>query len=122
MNLMRIYHTFVLFIILISFVNFHSLGKFVIDEPLLRGELNEGYFTVRNTHNSKVKDVNVKLYIYDLGLVYSSPEEDISKRDHTLKKMFIPISNKVKPGLYLTKITVSNDDFKDTQHVYLRIV
>lgn len=119
---MRIYNIFVLFIIVVSFVNFHSLGKFIIDEPLLRGELNEGYFTVRNTHNAKVKDVNVKLYIYDLGLVYSSPEEDISKKDHTLKRMFIPLSEKVEPGLYLAKITVSNDNFKDTQHVYLRIV
>ncbi|MBU1005753.1 MAG: hypothetical protein KJ561_08015 [Nanoarchaeota archaeon] len=119
---MKVYQIFVLFIIFVSFVNFHSLGRFLIDEPLIKGELNEGYFTVRNTHSEKVKDVNVKLYIYDLGLRFNSPEEDISKKDHTLKRMFIPLSNNVKPGVYLAKITVSNDDFKDTQHVYLRIV
>jgi len=119
---MKIYQIFVLFIIFVGFVNFQSLGKFIIDEPLKIGELNEGYFTVRNTHDVKVKDVNVKLYIYDLGYMYLSSEEDISRRDHTLKRMFIQIPDKAKPGLYLTKITVSNDDFKDTQHVYLRIV
>jgi len=103
-------------------VNFHSLGRFLIEEPLERGEVGTAYVTVRNTHNVEVDDVNVKFYIYDLGLRYSSVSSDISKRDHVVQRVFMNIPSNVPAGDYLTKISVGNDHYKDTQHVMLRIV
>jgi len=119
---MKKIQTILLFIIVVSFVNFHSFGRFLIEEPLMRGETGTAYVTIRNTLGSKVEDVNVKFYIYDLGLRYSSMANDVSKNDHIVQRVFMYMPEGVRPGEYLTKITVGNDHFKDTQHVYLRVV
>ena len=113
---------FLVFLILISFVNFHSLGRFFIEEPLTRGEFETAYVTVRNNFNTNVDDVNVKMYIYDLGLMYSSVASDVSKRDHVVQRLFIRVPENVPAGEYLTKISVGNDQFRDTQHIFLDIV
>jgi len=113
---------FLVFLIFISFVNFHSLGRFFIEEPLTRGEFETAYVTVRNNFNTKVEDVNVKMYIYDLGLMYSSVSSDISKRDHVVQRLFIRVPSDVSAGEYLAKISVGNDQFRDTQHIMLDIV
>jgi len=113
---------FLVFLIAISFVNFHSLGRFLIEEPLKRGEFGTAYVTIRNDLNTKVEDVNVKFYIYDLGLRYSSVSSDVSKDDHVVQRLFMYIPENIPAGDYLTKISVGNDQYRDTQHVYLRIV
>ena len=111
-----------LLVMAVSFVNSHALGKFFLDEPLRRGETEIAYVTIRNRFNVELEDVDVKFHIYDLGLWYSSMPGDVEDRDHVIQTVFLDIPRDVKPGLYLTKITVGNDRFRDTQHVYLRIV
>jgi len=111
-----------LLIIAISFVNSHSLGRFLIEEPFKRGSIGTAYVTIRNNFNTKLEDVNVKFYIYDLGLMFSSVPNDVSKNDHITQRVFMPIPRNVRPGNYLTKITVGNDHYEDNQHIYLRIV
>ena len=113
---------FLVFLITVSFVNFHSLGRFLIEEPLRRGEIGTAYVTLRNDLNTELEDVNVKFYIYDLGLRYSSVSGDISKNDHVVQRLFMHMPNNIPTGDYLTKITVGNDQYRDTQHVYLRII
>lgn len=105
-----------------SFVNSHSLGGFLIEEPFKRGESGTAYVTIRNNFDKELENVNIRFYIYDLGLVYSSAPSDISKDDHVVQRLFINIPKNIPAGDYLTKITAGNDKFRDTQHVYIRIV
>lgn len=119
---MKKLNVLLVFLIFISFVNFHSLGRFFIEEPLRRGEIGSAYITIRDNRDINVEDVNAKLYIYDLGLMYSSIPSDVSRRDHVVQRLFMYIPEDVAPGEYLARISVGNDDFKDTQHVYVRIV
>lgn len=111
-----------LLLIAVSFVNSHSLGRFIIEEPFKRGGVGTAYVTIRNNFDTKLEDVNVKFYIYDLGLMYSSVSSDVSKDDHIAQRLFMHIPKNIPAGDYLTKITVGNDEFRDTQHAYLRIV
>lgn len=111
-----------LFLIAVSFVNSHALGRFFIEEPFKRGEFGTAYVTIRNTFDKDMEDVNVKLYIYDLGLRYTSIAGDIEDNDHVVQRLFMYIPENIPAGDYLTKMTVGNDEFRDTQHVYLRIV
>ena len=113
---------FLVFLIAAAFLNSHSLGRFIIEEPFKRGDFGTAYVTIRNDFDSKVEDVNVKFYIYDLGLRYSSVSSDVSKNDHVVQRLFMYIPENIRAGDYLTKITVGNDEFRDTQHVYVRIV
>lgn len=113
---------FLVFLIFAGFVNLHSLGRYIIEEPFERGDFSAAYVTIRNPINTKIEDVNVKFYVYDLGLRFSSLSDDVSKRDSVVQRVPIYIPERVKPGDYLTKITVGNDHYRDTQHVYLKIV
>ncbi len=119
---MRKLSIFLMFLVFVSFVNPHSLGRFLIDEPLERGEIGIAYITIRNNFNFKLEDVNVNLPIYDLGLRYVSVPGDVSKRDHVVQRLFMYIPENIPAGKYLAKIIVGNDHYKDTQHVYLTIV
>lgn len=112
---------FLVLILFASFVNPHSLGRFSIEEPFKRGDIGTVYITIRNNLNTRIGDVNVRFYIYDLGLMYISIPSDVSKKDHVVQRLFVYIPDNVPSGDYLTKITVGNDQFRDTQHVYLRV-
>src|SRR3989339_1332896 len=102
---MKISTIFLLFFITASFVNSHSLGKFLVEEPLKKGTTATAYVTIRNNFDAKLEDVNVHLYIYDLGLSYTTMPNDVSKRDHIMQRMFMPIPKSIKSGEYLAKLT-----------------
>lgn len=119
---MRKLSIFLMFLIFVSFVNSHSLGRFLIEEPFKRGEFGTAYITIRNNFDKEIEDVNVQFYIYDLGLRFTSLSGDIDKDDRVVQRLFMYIPRDIPAGDYLSKITVGNDYYKDTQHVYLRIV
>ncbi|MBI2138021.1 hypothetical protein HYU13_00375 [Candidatus Woesearchaeota archaeon] len=114
--------SFLLSLMLFSFVNIHSLGRYIIDEPLVQGEFREAFFTVRNTQARNLEDVSVKLIIYDLGLQYTSMPFDVSRRDSNTAMVNIRAPYGLPEGEYLAKVTASNDKFRDTQHVMVRII
>lgn len=107
--------------IIVSLVGINSLGRFYIDEPLRVGQESEMYFTVRNPSNIDLDDVNVKMYIYDLGLMINSNSFDINDGDHKFARINWYVPN-IKKGTYLTKISVGNDYYRDVEHVYLSII
>jgi hypothetical protein len=111
-----------LFLVAMSFVNFHSLGRFFIDEPLERGKYNSAWVTVKNPGDKEIEDVNVKFYIYDLGLMFTSVPTDIQDKDSEVHRLDMYVPKNVPPGLYITKISVGNYQFKDTQYIYMRII
>ncbi|MBI2140193.1 hypothetical protein HYU14_04660 [Candidatus Woesearchaeota archaeon] len=113
--------SFLLSLMLFSFANIHALGKYYIDEPFTPGIEKEAFFTVRNTIGEKLEDVTVKVYFYDLGLIYGSNTFDISKRDSTSAMMNIQLPRSVPEGVYLAKVSASNDNFRDTQHVWVSV-
>lgn len=113
---------FLVFLIFVGFVNSHSLGRFLIEEPFNRGEFGTAYVTIRNNFDRDLEDVNVNFYIYDLGLRFTSLSWDIDEDDHVVQRLFMYIPENIPRGQYLTKISAGNDYFRDAQHVYLRIV
>tara|TARA_Y100000310_G_scaffold262417_1_gene272072 strand:- start:1219 stop:1599 length:381 start_codon:yes stop_codon:yes gene_type:complete len=110
------------FIFAAAFVNFHPLGRYYLDEPYERGTFGQAYVTVQNPTGSEIEDVSVKLIIYDLGVQYTSIPFDVPKRDSRLSMIHMPISRSFPPGTYLSKLTVSNDEFRDSKHIEIRIV
>jgi hypothetical protein len=111
-----------LFVVLaVNFMDLSVLGRFYIDEPFERGSVGSVYVNVRNPSNEKIEDVNVRVFIYDLGEFYTSNSFDVAKRDSTVAHLFMPIPKAMYPGDYLAKISVSNDQLRDTQHVFIQI-
>lgn len=110
------------FMLAAAFVNFHPLGRYYLDEPYQRGTFGQAYVTVQNPTNDKLDDVNIKLIIYDLGVQYTSIPFDVPKGDSRLSMIHMPISRNVQPGTYISRLTVSNDEFRDSKHILVTIV
>ncbi|MBI2576427.1 hypothetical protein HYV84_04375 [Candidatus Woesearchaeota archaeon] len=106
--------------VFIGFVNFPALGRFFITD-LSSGEMGTAYVNVRNPGSGDIEDLNVKITFYDLGLQYASQTFDVEGRDSVLVRVFMPIPKDVQPGVYLAKISTGNDDFKDSQHVWVGV-
>ena len=114
---------FLLFIVTVSLVNLNLLGRWFIDEPLESGKTEILYFNLRNDANTGLDDVNVKLYIWDLGLMYKSTiSTDIQKGDNVVERMFVNIPGDVPPGEYDVVIIAGNDRFRDREHISLKII
>ncbi|MEA2035873.1 MAG: hypothetical protein U9O94_00085 [Nanoarchaeota archaeon] len=113
---------FLMLIVSVSFASAGMIGTFYIDEPFEAGEIGESYFNIRNDLNKQMDDVNVKAYIYELGLRFTSRAGDISKRDSVMQRVFMPIPYDTEPGVYVAKISVGNDKYRDTKHVLVSII
>jgi len=105
-----------------TFVDMHALGGFLFEEPFTRGGDNTAIFTVRNPMRANIDNVNVKLYIYDLGIASSSLGADIQGKDHVVYRVNVPIPKTTAPGTYITRITVENDKFREVKHAYVTVV
>lgn len=102
-------------------LNSHALGRHYFPETFQRGHTGTAYFNVRNNFDEELEDVNVKVYIYELGLLYSSSSDDIEANDHELKRVNVNIPKKVPVGKYLVRISAGNDHFRDVEHAYITI-
>ncbi len=118
---MRLYSIFFGFLLFMGFVSFNPIGKFYIEEPLERGKISLSYINIKNNLDIELEKVSTKLFIYDLGLLYYSIPQDIEERDSTTSVLVMPIPEDVTPGIYLARISVGNDNFRDIRHVYVRI-
>ena len=110
------------FILAAAFVNFHPLGRHYLMEPYQRGTFGQAFVTVQNPTEDSQDDVSVKLIIYDLSIQYTSIPFDLPKRDSRLATIHMPIPRSIQPGVYLSKLSVSNDEFRDTKHIFVAII
>ncbi len=89
-------------------------------EPV-RGENFELYSIVRNTGSENLKDVNLKLYIYDLGEMWVSQGYTIQDNDHDVLFMEWDVPKNIKQGTYLARLSAGNDHERDRKHIFVKI-
>ena len=80
------------------------------------------FFIHVNVKNEGVKDLddlNVRVYFYDLGVVLQSSPFDLHNGDTDGKFISWSVPENVKPGNYLARVTVSNDDVRKVRHRYI---
>ena len=108
-------------ILLFSFVNFYPLGRIHYNEPAVSGEEMEMYVNVRNNLDKDFKGTSVRAFIYDLGIaIYSSPFK-LNDNDNMLVRLYWDVPSDIPPGDYLTKVSLSNDQFKSSQHMIISV-
>jgi len=98
-----------------------GLGRFYTNDPISAGDEYQLIVNVVNPEYSSYEDVSVKLVIYDLGIILVSRGFDVSKRDNGLSRIFWDVPESVPKGTYLARLTVSNDKFKDVEHLYVTL-
>ncbi len=109
-------------ILMFSIFSFASLGRFYISDPVRAGDEMEILATVRNSGSSELDNVNIRLFIYDLGIMLNSHPFDVSSEDTTTGRIYWTAPSNTPKGTHLAKLEVSNDHFRDWQHVYVTII
>ena len=78
------------------------------------------HVNVVNDGAKDLDDLRVRVLIYDLGLVLQTGNFDLQDGDTDGKFLFLDKED-IKPGTYLARITVSNDDVREVKHRYVTI-
>jgi hypothetical protein len=73
------------------------------------------HVNVNNDGTDDLDDLRVRVVFYDLGVILQTSNFDLQDGDSDGKFLFWNAEN-VDPGLYLARISVSNDDVKDVRH------
>ncbi len=117
------YKSFILVVfIVIGLSGINSLGRFYMDDVLVRGSDFEGYFVVRNPTDVDFDNVNVRLYIYDLDVRLRSNRFDLNDGDSKLAIINWIVPKRINTGLYLARISAGNDQYRDDEYIYVRVV
>ena len=62
------------------------------------------------------------MVIYDLGIILKTNSFELNDGNSDGKFLFWDVPGSVKPGNYLARVTVSNDDVRKVRHRVITIV
>jgi len=107
---------------LLLFSLFASIGAFFSNEPVSAGDELEILAVVSNPGRQTLENVNLRLFIYDLGIMVNSNPFDVGDRDSGVGRIYWTVPKSITKGTYIAKLEASNDIFRDWEHVYITII
>jgi len=110
------------FLLVFSLVGVNAIGKFYSNDPVRVGEELEVLSVIRNPTSDDFENVNVKLFIYDLGIMIPTGSFDVDDGESKVARAYWKVPTSIRPGIYLAKLSVSNQDFRDSKHFYMTII
>lgn len=99
-----------------------SIRSIRYDDYVYRGDLVPIRVTIENTGDYDLEDLKVSLAAYDLDIQTSSTISKLDKGESIVKTFYIEIPDYVSSGIYDMKVTVSNDEVKQTAYRELMII
>jgi hypothetical protein len=105
-----------LFMVLMLFVLFGSIRTF---DPLNgQGSI---LVNVNNENGNDLDNTRVRVFIYDLGMIFQTREIDVEAREKSSTQVLWDVPSSVPRGTYWARITVSNDDERHVTHRLLTV-
>lgn len=96
------------------------LGMIRTNSPVKSGELFEMHVNVVNDLEDDLDDMHLRLFFPELGEYFQVNTFDIDDNDKQGKWFTWALD--IPPGEYLTRITVSNDDFRSVKYRYITVI
>ena len=87
-----------------------------------RGDIDFMLVNANNEGSDGLDNLQVRVFIYDLGVVLQTDEFDLDSHDTAGKLLYWNAPNDAKPGDYWARITASNDDAREATHRIIRVV
>ena len=91
-------------------------------DSFVPGDVDFMLVNVNNGGNEDLDDLQVKVLIYDLGVVLQTNELDLDDHGTAGNLLYWDVPNDAKPGDYWVRITVSNADVREVKHRLITIV
>lgn len=96
------------------------IGSIRVNAPDIYDDMFFMHVNVKNEGTKNLEDLKVKVLIYDLGIMLQTNPFDLEDGNIDGKFVFWDTKS-IKPGSYLARITVSNDDVRVVRHRYITI-
>lgn len=77
---------------------------------------------VDNTGSADLENLRVRVIIPNLGISASTSNFDLDVGENKQKTVSLPIPVQARQGLYLVRIIIENEEFRETAHRYVTIV
>ena len=104
------------------FLVFGIFGMIRDNGPVSAGDMFFMHVNVNNDGVKDLKDLRVRILIYELATIFQSNSFDLKDGDTTGKIIFWDVPRNIAPGDYWARITVSNDDVREVKHRLITIV
>tara|TARA_Y100000310_G_C20171172_1_gene573744 strand:- start:232 stop:576 length:345 start_codon:yes stop_codon:yes gene_type:complete len=108
-------------IFLVIVLVFGLIGAIRDNGPVSANDMFFMHVNVNNDGTKDLDDLNVKVLIYDLGILLGTSPFDLNDGDNDGKFVFWNAPDYAAPGDYWARITVSNDDVREVQHRIITI-
>lgn len=106
-----------LFPVLIVFL---ALGMIRSDEAVKAGGQAEMHINIVNEDDFDYEGVQVSMLIYEAGEYMQTNTFEVNDNEKIAKWLFWE-TGKAKRGMYLARITLSNDNFRQTEHRVIEV-
>ena len=109
-------------ILFVVFLVFGLIGMIRDNGPVSVNDLFFMHVNVVNDGDKDLDDLQVKLVIYDFGIMLPTSSFDLNDGDSDGKFIIWDVPRDAAPGDYWVRITVSNDDVREVTHRIITIV
>lgn len=76
---------------------------------------------IENLIDKDMGNLKVTVFIPELNIRESTRRFDLDNKDELTKKLILALPEDVKPGEYIARITISNDNIRRVKHRYLEV-
>jgi len=80
------------------------------------------HVNMHNTGIRKLSGVSVRVYVPELNILAYSNSLELDRGSPSVSYSFVHVPKDASPGLYIARVTASNDDHSATRHVWLTVV
>ena len=108
-------------VFLVMFLVFGLIGAIRVNTQSPRDGMFFIHVNVKNDGTKNLEDLKARVYFYELGVLLQSSPFDLNNGDTDGKFISWNAPERVKPGDYLARITVSNDDVRKVRHRYIAL-
>ena len=108
-------------VFLAMFLVFGLIGSIRVNTQSPKDDMFFIHVNVKNDGAKNLEGLKARAYFYDLGVLLQSSPFDLNNRDTDGKFISWNVPEHVKPGDYLARITVSNDDVRKVRHRYVTL-
>jgi len=105
---------------ILAFLLFAVAFGSIASEEVYQGRELALHVNVVNNGDRSAHDLAIRAYVPDLGIFAVSRPFDLESDDSQGRMMFIDLpAYEIGPGLYPVRLSVSNDDFRETRYTWV---
>ncbi len=98
------------------------LGRIYVHEPVGQGDEAQLFINLYNPLEEDIDDIIVRAVFFELGDIAVSRPIEVDYKENEAVWLNLDIPRNARKGDHLVKIIASNDDYHDSDFLYVRVI